>query len=87
MEFSLGEREEITPVETDIIQFSSGSIAVVTRWDDDGYGLQSLQKDYIDRGWFFRLLERWGWVNPKYKVVDIHITNKAYLIGRSSKEN
>ena len=81
----MNKHTEITPVETDIIQFDSGSIAVVTRWDADGYGLQSLQKDYIDRGWFFRLLERWGWADPKYKVVDIHITNKAYLIGSSYK--
>lgn len=77
---------EITPEPTDIIQFESGSIALVNSWDKDGFSLKSLQKDYIDRGWIFRLLEKWDWVDSEYKYRDIEITNKAYLIGCLQKE-
>ena len=77
----MNEYRETIPEPTDIIQFKSGSIALVNRWDNNGFSLQSLQKDYINRGWLFRLLERWGWVQPGYKYRDIEITDKAYLIG------
>ena len=72
---------EVTPGPTDIIQFESGSIACVTRWDENGYGLKTLHTDYVDRGWFFRLLEGWGWISPEDKDREINITSKAYLIG------
>ena len=78
--------EEIIPKPSDVIQFEGGSIVLVTRWNDDGFSLQSIEEDYIDRGWFFGLLEKWGWVDPKYKYRDIVITNKAHRIGTLKKE-
>lgn len=77
--------EEVTPQPEDILCFGDVA-AVVVEWNEKCIRLQSLQSDYVDRGWLARFLERIKLIRPEFKPREINFREKAYLVGSVFKE-